>query len=88
MADDYEQFAKPVNSVERLGNKAKMPEVAISKREDSKASIEQVDFLKAPKENKGPSQLLPSISRTAKSLISCLYKVALTLVQSDFFLVL
>ena len=27
-------------------------------------------------------------SCTAKSLISCLYKVALTLVQSDFFLVL
>ena len=63
MADDCEQFARPVNSVERLGNKAKMPEVAISKREDSKASMEQVDFLKAPKENKGPSQLLPSISR-------------------------
>ena len=50
MADDCEQFARPVNSVERLGNKAKMPEVAISKREDSKASMEQVDFLKAPKE--------------------------------------
>ena len=63
MADDCDQFARPVNSVERLGNKAKMPEVAISKREDSKASMEQVDFLKAPKENKVPSQLLPSISR-------------------------
>ena len=63
MAHDCEQFGRPVNSVERLENNAKMPEVTISKRDDSKASMEQVDFLKAPKENKGPSQLLPSISR-------------------------
>ena len=32
--------------------------------------------------------LFRNVKYTAKSLISCLYKVVLTLVQSDFFLVL